>query len=137
MEIMKERPAEGSECPSRHDELLVAEGAPDPLMCAAMALRHADQRHFPMLVRVGVQSDAYVGEHLWLDAREAAELLEETRRLRRLGRREEFIQGLHGDRVWDFWRGHHASDAFDAWLDRVEHLLEMAGQHGYWVHLML
>jgi hypothetical protein len=90
-----------------------------------------------LLVRVDVQSDAYVGEHLWLDASEAAELLEETRKLRRICRREEFIQGLHGDRVWDLWRRNDTSEAFDAWLDRVEHMLEMAVRHEHWVHLML
>jgi hypothetical protein len=138
MEVHRQRPTAEDEAQGRYETSLVDELAPNPLVDAARSLGRRGRPHFPMLDCVRSGSDAYEGEHLWLDAHEAQELLRETQRLRRICRREEFIHGLDADRVWTYWRGEYtSSEAFARWLDRIEDVLETAAREGYWVHLAL
>jgi hypothetical protein len=96
MEIVQEQPPEGRR---HHDEayqkLIVVGVAPHPLMYAFSDAGKANPgkgerigREFPMLRRVSTESSA--DEDLWLTTDEAACLLDEWQRLRRVCRRISF-----------------------------------------------
>jgi hypothetical protein len=94
-------------------------------------------RHFPMLEAVGLHSNRYVDENLWLDAAEVGRLIEEFRRLRRICRREKFITGLDGPATYEAWRSDERREDFDGWLDKIDALLANAASSGCAVRLML
>jgi hypothetical protein len=145
MEVLRAQPEDGQR---GHDEsyekLVVGEIAPHPLMHAFDQLCRANpgkreiiRKHFPMLEAVGLNSDRYVDEDLWLDAAEASRLIEELQKLRRICQREEFIASLDGPATYAAWRGSERREDFDESLDRIEALLGKAAASGYAVRLML
>ncbi len=119
-----------------HDRrpLRLAEIAPNPLLEAG---RHLGlyRPQFPMLDLVRRDSPAYVDEWLWQDCDQINELLAELRRIRRIGRREEFLTGMDGWRYHEIWRGPDPHERFDAWLDKIEEALDVEG--GRWALLSL
>jgi hypothetical protein len=145
MEVVRVLPSRGRRS---HDEsykqLVVGEIAPHPLMHAFGGLCQANpgmreiiRKYFPMLEAVGLNSNRYVDEDLWLDAAEIGRLIEELQRLRRICRREEFIAALDGPAAYDAWRDSDRPEEFDASLESIEALLRKAAALGYAVRLML
>ncbi len=135
LEVLSQRPAPGADGRCDRIPLLIDEIAAHPLLRAGRCLGREHRRLFPMLDLVRADSPAYVDEWLWLDERQVAALLDELRRARRIGRREEFLAGLDGRRYHDLWRRDDDPDAFEASLDRIERALEAEG--GRWVLLSL
>jgi hypothetical protein len=145
MEVLRARPGEGQR---GHDEsyekLVVGEIAPHALMHAFDQLCRANpgkreivRKHFPMLEAVGLNSDRYLDEDLWLGAVEVSRLIEELHKLRRICQGEEFITSLDGPATYAAWRGSERREDFDESLDRIEALLGKAAAAGYAVRLML
>jgi hypothetical protein len=145
MEVVRAQPPQGQRC---HDEsyerLVVGEIAPHPLMYAFGALCQANpgkreviRKCFPMLEAVGLNSNRYVDEDLWLDAVEVGQLIEEFQRLRRLCRRQECVTTLDGPTTYEAWRSSERREDFDRSLDEIEALLGKAVASGYAVRLML
>jgi hypothetical protein len=145
MEVVRAQPPQGQRS---HDEsyekLVVGEIASHPLMHAFDRLCQANpgkreiiRKHFPMLEAVGLNSNRYVDEDLWLDAVEVGRLLEEFQRLRRVCRREEFITALDGSVTYEAWRSSERREDFDGSLDGIEALLRKAVASNYAVRLML
>jgi hypothetical protein len=95
------------------------------------------REQFPMLEAVGLRSDRYVDEDLWLNAAEVEQLIDEFQRLRRVCRGEEFITHLDGPASYEAWRRLEQRQDFEAWLDDIEALLRKAVAFGYAVRLML
>ena len=145
MELVRERPVEGRQ---QHDEsynrLVVGEIAPHPVVYAFQELCKANpgkveiiREQFPMLEAVGLCSDRYVKEDLWLSAAEVEQLIDEFQRLRRVCRREEFITHLDGPASYEAWRRLGQREDFETWLDDIEALLRKAVAFGYAVRLTL
>jgi hypothetical protein len=136
LEVLRQKPPDGADDYSRRLPLIVGEYACHPLVKAIRYLGREHRGTFPALARVCVDSPAYHGESLWLDDRQSGELLAEFRRVRRIGRWQEFLAGLDGRRYYDLWREGKAPEEFEAHLDRIEALLA-AAEGGGWVHLSL
>ena len=145
MEVVRARPTQGQRSHDvTYEKHVIGELAPHPLMHAFSGLcqanlgkRESIRRQFPMLEAVGLHSNRYVDEDLWLDAVEVSRLFEEFRRLRRICRREEFITGLDGPATYEAWRSAERREDFEAWLDEIEALLGKAASFGCAVRLML
>ena len=90
-----------------------------------------------MLGAVGLCSDRYVKEDLWLSAAEVEQLIDEFQRLRRVCRREEFITHLDGPASYEAWRTLEQREDLETWLNDIEALLRKAVAFGYAVRLML
>jgi hypothetical protein len=133
LEILRERPPETLDRSGRLP-LILAEISPQPLMEAG---RHLGPHRpkFPMLDLVRQDSSAYVDEWLWLDREQMDALLAELRRVRLIGRREEFLTVFDGQRYYDLWRGSSAPEPFEVWLNRIEKVLGAA--NGRWALLSL
>ena len=134
MEVLSRRPGDTVGYAGRRP-LILAEMAPHPLLQAGLCLGREHRGLFPMLDLIRMDSPAYVDEWLWLDEVHMAELLAELRRVRRIGRREEFLPGLDGRRYYDLWRRDDDPRAFEAWLDQIEVVLGLEG--GRWALLTL
>ena len=136
LEVLSRRPPTDADGYSQRRSLIVGELACHPLVKASRYLGREHREIFPTLARVCVDSPAYDGESLWLDDRQAGELLAEFRRVRRIGRWEEYFTGLDGHHYYDLWREGEDPEDFEARLDRIEALLS-AAEGGGWVHLSL
>lgn len=136
LEVLKERPPEGATWEERR-ALSVKEVYPHAALELRRCLRGAGRAAFPMLWRVGYDSEEYVNESLWLDAEEAGTLLAEIQRVRRVCRREEFVHGIDGMALWEAWSTWREEGETDALLDEIEGALALAVGRGYVVHVML
>jgi hypothetical protein len=135
LEVLSERPPADADGYAQRCPLIVAEITPHPLLGAGRCLPRAFRDRFPMLDLVREDSSAYVDEWLWLDAPQVEVLLGELRRVRRLCRREEFLAGMNARRFYDFWRQDESPEKCEAWLDRIERVLDAEG--GRWVLVSL
>lgn len=135
LEVLRDRPLAGADGYSQRRLLIVAEIAPHPLLEAGRWLGSENREFFPMLDLVRKRSPAYIDEWLWLDERQAKELLSELRRVRRICRREEFLTGLDGHRFYELWRDGESPEEFEGYVDRIEQALSTEG--GRWVLLSL
>jgi hypothetical protein len=114
LEVLRERPPVGADgCRERRPHL-VAEIASHPLLWAGRCLGRAHRGSFPMLDLARAGSTAYLDGGLWLDEFQKEQLLDELRRIRRIGRREEFLPGLDGHRYYDLWRRGESPERFEA-----------------------
>ena len=136
LEVLKQKPTVGADDDAGRRSLIIGELACHPLVKAGRYLGRSHRESFPALARVCVGSPAYDGESLWLNDREAVELLAEFRRLRRIGRREEYLAGFDGRRYIELWRDGESPEEFEAHLDQIEALLALA-EKGAWIHLSL
>ena len=136
MEILSKQPPKMAGWKERSD-IRLGEIAPTPLMYAAQAIRGATEQHFPHLYRIRFDSSVYQDEELWLNADEAADVLEELRYLRKLCRREAFIPGLDGTVIYERWRKSQEPSSFEHHLNEVERLLDEAVQRRGGVLLLL
>jgi hypothetical protein len=126
LELLRERPPLGADDYAQRRSLLIGEIAPHPLLWAALCLSRERRQLFPALDRVREDSTDYIDEKLWLDARQAGELLQELRRLRRTCQRQKFLTGMDGRRYYDLWRRGESPEQFEEWLDQIEALLAAA-----------
>jgi len=123
---------------------VVAETAPHVLMHAFRSLCQANPgrreliaNQFPMLETVGIGSDRYADENLWLEPDETGLLVQELEKLRRLCRREEYVESLDGPATYIAWRGAEQPEDFDKWLDDILALLGQSVTSAHMVRLML
>ena len=123
---------------------VIAEMAPYALMHAFTSLckanpgkREAIRTQFPMLASTAVDSDRYADETLTLKADETRLLLQEVERLRRVCRREEYIQSLDGPASYVAWRGAEEPEEFERSLDDIMMLRRQAVSSAHIVRLML
>ena len=135
LEVLRDRPPDSADGYTERRPSIVAEIAPHPLLRAARCLGREHRKSFPALDLVREDSPAYIDEWLWLDERQAREVLAELRQIRRICRREAFLAGLDGRRYYDLWRDGDSPENFEAWLDRIEQALGAEG--GRWVLLTL
>lgn len=122
---------------SRQHEVLLGEAWPHYLIRASGYLPDEARELFPLLHRVRVGSEWYLGEDLWMFYLDVEWLLDDLRRLRRVCRFEEFIPGVDAQLFYERCRQDLEPDEFEQHLDHLESLLELTMREKCWLRISL
>jgi hypothetical protein len=137
LEILGERPLEDESYLDTRPEIILGEHAPGPLIDAARLLKGEAMAGFPALALLRTDVGPWEDEDLWLDGATAGRVLADFRRFRAVGRYELVLPELRAEHVRSYWRRDWPGpEAWEAWADKLEALLERAAQEGLWVRVM-
>ena len=138
LEAVKGGPSDASIPHSYAKEAVIAEMWPGRFVYASLALPKAARSQFKTLVRVclGAEGD-YVDESSWVSPEQTNALLEDLDRLWRVCSLQEFLPGVNGARVLEFWRGDYDPMEFEELIHDVRKLLKLAIENKAYLHFMI
>lgn len=99
---------------------IIDEIAPHPLIYCSKYLPKNLRQEFPIINRLDLHSSKWVDEFQNLDSDKIPSLYLEFKRLRRLTRMEEFLNGLDNKKFLEYWKGDEEESNFNAYLDKIE-----------------